>query len=137
MRCLSRCQKEMGRVPESGSVEALLEYVNGLPLEDAKHHMKRMVDSGLGARPRGGTGTRAAVGVPSVRLRFDTTELWNRIYVLPRRVHGPGAGKPAHEPSDLFRVVGASGSVPVSSLTSSYRTMGSMTLARSRRSGSS
>merc|ERR1711991_778496 len=24
---------------ESGSVEALREYVNGLPLEDAKHHM--------------------------------------------------------------------------------------------------
>ena len=39
--------KEMQDAFESGSVEALREYVNGLPLEDAKHHMKRMVDSGL------------------------------------------------------------------------------------------
>jgi cell division cycle protein 37 len=32
---------------ESGSIDKLREYVNGLPMEDAKRHMKRMVDSGL------------------------------------------------------------------------------------------
>lgn len=32
---------------ESGSVDALRDYVNELPMEEAKKHMKRMVDSGL------------------------------------------------------------------------------------------
>lgn len=32
---------------ESGSVDALRDYVNTLPMEEAKTHMKRMVDSGL------------------------------------------------------------------------------------------
>lgn len=32
---------------ESGSVDALRDYVNRLPMEEARTHMKRMVDSGL------------------------------------------------------------------------------------------
>jgi len=39
--------KEMRDAFDSGSVDALKAYVNSLPLEEAKRHMKAMVDSGL------------------------------------------------------------------------------------------
>jgi cell division cycle protein 37 len=32
---------------DSGSVDALKKYVNALPLEEARKHMKAMVDAGL------------------------------------------------------------------------------------------
>ena len=39
--------KELQEAFESGSVERLREHVNTLPMEEAKLHMRRMVDSGL------------------------------------------------------------------------------------------
>jgi len=39
--------EEMQTAFESGDVEALREYVNGLSMKDAKFYMRRMVDSGL------------------------------------------------------------------------------------------
>ena len=39
--------EEMQTAFESGNVEALREYVNGLSMKDAKFYMRRMVDSGL------------------------------------------------------------------------------------------
>lgn len=39
--------KEIQEAFESGSTEKLREYVNTLPMEEAKLHMRRMVDSGL------------------------------------------------------------------------------------------
>ena len=42
--------EEMQTAFESGDVEALREYVNGLSMKDAKFYMRRMVDSGSGNR---------------------------------------------------------------------------------------
>lgn len=39
--------QEMREAFDSGSVEALKKYVNALPLEEARKHMKAMVDAGL------------------------------------------------------------------------------------------
>ena len=42
---------------ESGSVDALRDYVNALPMEEARRHMRRMVDSGLWVATPGQEGT--------------------------------------------------------------------------------
>ena len=42
---------------ESGSVDALRDYVNALPMEEARTHMRRMVDSGLWVATPGQEGT--------------------------------------------------------------------------------
>jgi len=49
--------KEMQAAFESGSVDALRAFVNQLPMEDAKYHMRRMVDSGLWVATPGQEGT--------------------------------------------------------------------------------
>ena len=42
---------------ESGSVDALRDYVNALPMAEARTHMRRMVDSGLWVATPGQEGT--------------------------------------------------------------------------------
>jgi cell division cycle protein 37 len=42
---------------ESGSVDALRDYVNALPMQEARTHMRRMVDSGLWVATPGQEGT--------------------------------------------------------------------------------
>ena len=39
--------KEMQDAFESGDVDKLREFVNGLSMDEARHHMRRMVDAGL------------------------------------------------------------------------------------------
>jgi cell division cycle protein 37 len=39
--------KEMQDAFESGDVAKLREFVNGLSMDEARHHMRRMVDAGL------------------------------------------------------------------------------------------
>ena len=47
----------MQKAFESGSVDALRDYVNALPMQEARKHMRRMVDSGLWVATPGQEGT--------------------------------------------------------------------------------
>ena len=49
--------KPMQDALESGDVDALRAYVNELPMEEAKKHMRAMVDSGLWVATPGQEGT--------------------------------------------------------------------------------
>jgi cell division cycle protein 37 len=49
--------KPMQEAFESGSVDALRDYVNALPMQEARTHMRRMVDSGLWVATPGQEGT--------------------------------------------------------------------------------